>query len=60
LKLAEIARVARRHELAALSDEVYRKIVFDSRVSTSIASLPGMRELTTVVDSFSKAYAHEA
>lgn len=54
--LAEVARLAREHDLWVLSDEIYSRIVFD-REFVSIASLPGMRERTVILDGFSKTYA---
>ncbi len=55
-ELDAVARVARRHDLWVLSDEVYEEIRHDGRVHTSIASLPGMAERTVTVFSFSKSY----
>jgi aspartate/methionine/tyrosine aminotransferase len=54
--LARIAELCRRHDLWAMSDEIYRRISF-RRAPRSIAALPGMAERTIVVDGFSKAYA---
>ncbi len=39
-----------------LSDEIYGRITYGVE-ATSIASLPGMRERTIILDGFSKAYA---
>lgn len=52
-----IAEVAQRHNLLVLSDEIYEKIIYDGARHLSIASLPGMRERTIVVNGFSKAYS---
>jgi aspartate/methionine/tyrosine aminotransferase len=54
--LARIAGLCQRHDLWAMSDEIYRRISF-GRAPRSIAALPGMAERTLVVDGFSKAYA---
>ncbi|HEY8425194.1 MAG TPA: pyridoxal phosphate-dependent aminotransferase [Limnochordales bacterium] len=54
--LSEVARLAIEHDLWVLSDEIYSRIVFD-RPFSSIASLPGMRERTVILDGFSKTYA---
>jgi aspartate/methionine/tyrosine aminotransferase len=54
--LARIAGLCQRHDLWAMSDEIYRRISF-GRAPRSIAALPGMAERTIVVDGFSKAYA---
>ena len=40
-----------------VSDEVYRHFLYDGAEFVSIATFPGMRERTFVVDSFSKTYA---
>jgi aminotransferase len=55
--LEEIARTAQKHGVLVLSDEPYEQIVFDGRRQMSIASLPGMRELTISVYTLSKTYA---
>jgi aspartate/methionine/tyrosine aminotransferase len=55
-QLAAVARVAQRHDLWVLSDEVYEEVLHDGRAHTSIASLPGMAERTVTVFSFSKSY----
>ncbi len=54
--LQQIARVAREHNLLVLSDEIYEKIIYDAK-HVSLASLPGMRERTIVVNGFSKAFS---
>jgi aspartate/methionine/tyrosine aminotransferase len=55
--LEAIAELALHHDLWVLSDEIYAALTYDDRVPPSIATLPGMRERTIVVDGFSKAYA---
>ncbi|MCD7907779.1 MAG: pyridoxal phosphate-dependent aminotransferase, partial [Clostridium sp.] len=56
--LEQIADLAVRHDLYVLSDEVYEEFNYDDQVPVvSIATLPGMRERTVVIDSFSKTYA---
>ncbi len=54
--LRRIARLAERHDLWVMSDEIYRRIRY-SDDAPSIAALPGMIERTIVADGFSKAYA---
>ena len=51
------AALAERHDLLVISDEVYDTIVYDNREAVCFATLPGMRERTITVNSFSKAYA---
>lgn len=55
--LERIAEVAQRHGLIVVSDEIYEKLVFDGAKHTSIASFPGMKERSVVLNGFSKAYA---
>jgi aspartate/methionine/tyrosine aminotransferase len=55
--LEAIAGVVREHpDLIVLSDEIYSRMLYEGE-HTSIASLPGMREQTIVLDGFSKIYA---
>ena len=54
--LEAIAEVIRRHDIIVLSDEIYAELTYNGR-HVSIASLPGMKERTIVVNGFSKAYA---
>ncbi|HLT59493.1 MAG TPA: pyridoxal phosphate-dependent aminotransferase [Limnochordales bacterium] len=54
--LEALAKLARRHDLWVLADEIYSRIVFDGP-APSIAALPGMRERTIILDGFSKIYA---
>jgi aminotransferase len=55
-ELAEVAAFAREHDLTVVADEIYAALSYDHE-HTSIATLPGMRERTIVVNGFSKAYA---
>ena len=54
--LERIAEVALRHHIWVLSDEIYARLVYD-QPAPSIASLPGMQDLTVICDGFSKTYA---
>lgn len=54
--LREIARLAIANDFWVIADEVYSQIIFDEEF-LSIASLPGMKERTIIVDGFSKTYA---
>ena len=55
--LAAVAEVAREHDLLVLSDEVYDRIVYPPFAHKSVAALPGMKERTIVINSFSKPFA---
>jgi len=54
---ANIAKIAVERDLIVISDEVYEKIVYDGVKHYSLATFPGMKERTVVVNSFSKTYA---
>ncbi|HEX9975071.1 MAG TPA: pyridoxal phosphate-dependent aminotransferase [bacterium] len=54
--LKAVAEVAREKNIYVLSDEVYLNIIYEG-VHHSIASLPGMKERTIILDGFSKTYA---
>jgi len=51
-----VADICSDHDLYALSDEIYEKLVY-GKEHISLASLPGMTERTITVNGFSKAYA---
>ena len=55
-ELAEIAGVARRHNLLVISDEIYNLLVYETE-PVCFASIPGMRKRTMLLGGFSKAYA---
>jgi aspartate/methionine/tyrosine aminotransferase len=55
-ELETLAELALRHDLYVLSDEAYWDVRY-SGTSRSIASLPGMRERTVILYTFSKKYA---
>ena len=56
-ELKKVAEIAVRHDLLVFSDEIYNQIVYDGLTCRSLASFPGMRERTIVMNGFSKAYA---
>lgn len=55
--LEQIAQIIIKHDLFVLSDEIYAELTYGDKEHVSIASLPGMRERTVVINGFSKAYA---
>jgi len=55
--LEKIARVAEKHDLLVLSDEIYSELTYGEREHVSFASLPGMWERTVTLNGFSKAFA---
>ena len=53
----DIADILRdRPDIFILSDEIYDRLVFDGKV-TSIATLPGFKDRTIILDGFSKTYS---
>lgn len=54
--LEEIARIVIEKDLLVLSDEIYSELSYKED-HVSIASLPGMKERTILINGFSKAYA---
>ncbi|MBC7105925.1 MAG: aminotransferase class I/II-fold pyridoxal phosphate-dependent enzyme [Firmicutes bacterium] len=55
-RLLEIAEVARSRNLIVISDEIYDRLTYEGE-HTCVASLPGMRDRTILLNGFSKAYA---
>ena len=51
-----IADIAKKNDIMILSDEIYSRIIYEGKF-VSIASLPGMKERTVILDGFSKTYA---
>jgi len=49
-------RVKHRDDVFVLSDEVYCQIIYEGK-HHSVASIPGMKEKTILLDGFSKTYA---
>lgn len=56
-EVAALAKIAVERDLIVISDEVYEKIIYDNAKHCCLATFPGMRERTLVVNSFSKTYA---
>ena len=54
--LAPIAKAVIEHDLYVVSDEIYSELTYSGQ-HCSIASLPGMRERTLVINGFSKGFA---
>jgi len=55
--LEPIAEICRRRDLVVLSDEIYSELVYDGTEHVSIASLPGMKDRTVLLNGCSKSYA---
>lgn len=52
----KICEVIKKHDLILFSDEVYEAFLYDGE-HISLATLPGMKERTFTIGSFSKTYA---
>jgi aspartate/methionine/tyrosine aminotransferase len=55
-EIGRIAELARHYRIPVLSDEIYRRFLYEGEFA-SIASLPGMKPQTIILDGFSKSYA---
>jgi aminotransferase len=55
-RLAEIARLADKHDLVVISDEIYDKLVYGTE-HVCFPSLPGMHQRTILLQGFSKSHA---
>lgn len=55
--LEKIAEIVVEKDLFVISDEIYAELTYGDEPHTTIASLPGMRERTILINGFSKAYA---
>lgn len=54
--LEPIVDIVKEHDLFVISDEIYSELTYEGE-HCSIASFPGMRERTIVINGFSKAFA---
>ncbi len=55
--LEKIARICIEKDIFVISDEIYSELTYGKERHVSIASLPGMKERTIVINGFSKAFA---
>jgi aspartate aminotransferase len=55
--LAQIARIAVERDLWVISDEIYEHLVYEVPFPRSVATFPGMRERTVVVNGVSKTFS---
>jgi len=56
-ELETIAQLCRRHDVLAITDEIYEHILYDGRRHIPIATIEGMRERTVTINSLSKSYS---
>jgi len=55
-ELEAVAAVARRHDLLAITDEIYEHILYEGE-HLALATFPDMRDRTIVVSGFSKTFS---
>ena len=56
-ELETIAELCQRHDVLAITDEIYEHILYDGRKHVSIASLDGMLERTVTISGASKTFS---
>ncbi len=54
--LEKIAEIVKKYDLLVVTDEIYSELTYEKK-HISIASLPGMKERTILINGFSKAYS---
>ena len=55
--ISRLCKIAKKHNLFVISDEVYREFTYDGAKHTSILQIEGMEDLAVMVDSVSKRYS---
>jgi len=56
-ELAQIATLCQEHDVVAITDEVYDRILYDGAVHVPLATLPGMWERTVTLNSTGKTFS---
>jgi len=55
--ITRLCKIAKKHNLFVISDEVYREFTYDGAKHTSVLEIEGMEDLAIMVDSVSKRYS---
>lgn len=55
--LEAVAKIVIEKDLFVITDEIYSELTYNEEPHVTIASLPGMKERTVLINGFSKAYA---
>jgi aspartate/methionine/tyrosine aminotransferase len=55
-QLGRIAEAAKQYRIPVLTDEIYKSFLYEGEFA-SITAFPGMKDLTIILDGFSKSYA---
>lgn len=56
-ELQQLAKIALKHNIVVISDEVYREYVYDGETQTSMLAFPELAEHCIIIDSESKRYS---
>jgi N-succinyldiaminopimelate aminotransferase len=56
-ELRVIAELCQKHDVVAITDEVYEHILYDDALHTRLATLPGMAERTLTISSLGKTFS---
>jgi N-succinyldiaminopimelate aminotransferase len=56
-ELTVIAEQCQKHDVVAITDEVYEHILYDDAIHTRLATLPGMAERTLTISSLGKTFS---
>ncbi|MHC4262897.1 MAG: pyridoxal phosphate-dependent aminotransferase [Planctomycetota bacterium] len=56
-ELLTIAELCQRHDVLAVTDEIYEYILYDGHSHVSLASLPGMADRTITISGLSKTWS---
>jgi N-succinyldiaminopimelate aminotransferase len=56
-ELRAIADLCQKHDVVAITDEVYEHILYDDAIHTRLATLPGMHERTVTISSLGKTFS---
>ena len=56
-ELRVIAEECQKHDVVAITDEVYEHIVYDDAIHTRLATLPGMHDRTITISSLGKTFS---
>lgn len=54
--LEELERIALKHNLIVLSDEVYERLIYDGQAHQSVLTLPGLASQSLAIFSFGKTF----
>ncbi len=56
-ELEKIAKLCIKNQIWVIADEIYCELIYEDEKHTSIASFPGMKDYTIVLNGFSKSFA---